>query len=155
MTTYVLINQDQLQTLITQIGNDIKTLNSRDGSLSTLKTTVKDNLVASLNELYGIVQTNQTNAVTETQVNQLITQAKNDLINGASTALDTLNELATALNNDPSFATNIANQLNNRLRFDQPQTLTAQQMTQGQNNLGLQTQSVDYMTAYTTARGTL
>lgn len=153
--TYVLINQEQLETLIGQIGSDIKTLNSRAGSLSTLKTTAKDNLVNALNELYNITQINSSNLVTETRVNQLIAQAKNDLINGASTALDTLNELAAALNNDPSFATNIANQLNNRLRFDQAQTLTTQQMAQGQANLGLQTQTVDYMTVYTTARGTL
>lgn len=38
-----------------------------------------------------------------------ITEKINELISSAPESLDTLNELATALNNDPSFATNIIN----------------------------------------------
>ncbi len=34
-----------------------------------------------------------------------------DLVDGADDALDTLKELAEALNNDPNFATNITNRL--------------------------------------------
>ncbi len=41
----------------------------------------------------------------------------NSLVDGAGAALDTLNELAAALGDDPNFATTIAGELNNRVRF--------------------------------------
>lgn len=59
------------------------------------------------------------------------------LINGSPAALDTFNELAAALGNDPAFATTIATALGNRLRFDAAQSLTGGQKTQLQTNAGL------------------
>lgn len=44
-------------------------------------------------------------------VNQIITLAKALILDNAPDSLDTLNELAAALNDDPDFATNIMNQL--------------------------------------------
>ena len=61
---------------------------------------------------------------------------KNDLINGAGAALDTLNELAAALGNDPSFAATIAAEVANRVRYDAAQTLTSPQQTQARANIG-------------------
>ena len=46
-----------------------------------------------------------------TVVDSKISIAINNLINGAGAALDTLNELATALNNDPNFATTVTNSI--------------------------------------------
>lgn len=51
---------------------------------------------------YGI-----TDAYTKTQVDKKVS----DLVNGAPETLDTLNELASALGNDPNFATTVANQI--------------------------------------------
>ncbi|PJZ28759.1 hypothetical protein [Leptospira kmetyi] len=47
-------------------------------------------------------------------VNSAIAQAKSDLVNGAPGILDTLQEIAAALNNDPNFATTILNQLSTK-----------------------------------------
>lgn len=47
------------------------------------------------------------------QTKEQVDQAISDLIDGSGEALDTLKELADALNNDPNFATNIINQLTN------------------------------------------
>lgn len=59
------------------------------------------------------------------------------LVASAPGTLDTLNELAAALGDDPNFATTIATALSNRLRFDASQTLTNTQKLQGIDNLGL------------------
>jgi hypothetical protein len=47
----------------------------------------------------------------QTQVQALITSAVNGLVAGAPTALDTLNELAAALNDDENFSATVANSL--------------------------------------------
>ena len=57
------------------------------------------------------------------------------VINGAGAALDTLNELAAALGNDPSFAATIAAEVANRVRYDAAQTLTAPQQAQARTNI--------------------
>ena len=62
--------------------------------------------------------------------------ATSALVGGAGAALDTLNELAAALGNDPSFASTMASGLANRVRFDAAQTLTAPQQTQARSNIG-------------------
>ena len=48
---------------------------------------------------------------TETYVNSAITSAIDNLVNSAPSALDTLNELASALGNDSNFATTISSSL--------------------------------------------
>ncbi len=60
-----------------------------------------------------------------------------DLVDSSPTTLDTLNELAAALGDDPNFATTTATALGNRLRFDAAQSLTSGQKTQVQSNAGL------------------
>lgn len=63
-----------------------------------------------------------------------------NLVASAPAALDTLNELAAALGNDPNFATTITTALGNRLRIDiNTQGLTATQQGNGRTNLGLGT----------------
>ena len=54
---------------------------------------------------YGI-----TDAYTKTQVDKKVS----DLVNSAPETLDTLNELASALGDDPNFATTIATQIGNK-----------------------------------------
>ena len=48
---------------------------------------------------------------TKAQADAAISKAVNDLINGAPDALDTLNELAAAMGDDPNFATTVTNAL--------------------------------------------
>jgi hypothetical protein len=59
-----------------------------------------------------------------------------DLVNGAPGLLDTLSELAAAINDDANFSANIATALANRVRFDAAQSLTAGQKTQALSNIG-------------------
>ena len=61
-----------------------------------------------------------------------------NLVASAPSTLDTLNELATALGNDPNFATTISTSLGNRLRVDiNNQNLTSTQKGYGRTNLGV------------------
>lgn len=139
------------------MGTDVKALTAAQGSLSALNTTAKNNLVAAINEL----KTALDNAVTGSapindaagdgatgvtwsadKIHDTIEAAKlavkNDLTAGAAAALDTLSELAAALNNDPAFAATIAAEIANRVRFDAAQTLTQPQMAQARANIGAQ-----------------
>lgn len=141
---------------ITQaIGADVKALKAADGDLTSLSTTAKTSLVAAINELKTLVGTGGgggvgindaagTGVTTETwsadKIFNTIEAAKlavtNSLVNGAGAALDTLNELAAALGNDPSFAATIATQIAVRVRYDAPQTLTALEQAQVLTNIG-------------------
>lgn len=66
--------------------------------------------------LMGAIDKNKLdNAYTGTQVDNLISTAINNLINGSPGALDTLKELADAMGNDPNFAATITNSLSGKV----------------------------------------
>ena len=73
---------------------------------------------------------------------------KSDLLDGAPEALDTLVELADALNNDPNFAATLATQIGNRVRFDDAQTLTTAQKKQACDNIGVGDPGIDLVAKY-------
>ena len=86
-----------------------------------------------------------------------LTQAEVDarvqlVVDTAPAALDTLNELAAALNDDPNFATTVTNALANKVGFDAPQALTTAQQLQACQNIGVGDPERDFVTDYTTAR---
>ena len=84
----------QLPSKTSQLTNDSGFLTSTDISNKANKATTLSG--------YGI-----TDAYTKTQVDKKVS----DLVNSAPETLDTLNELASALGNDPNFATTVANQI--------------------------------------------
>lgn len=75
-----------------------------------------------------------TNAASEQYVNDAISA----LIDNSPGALDTLNELAAALGDDPNFASTVSTALSNRLRVDvNTQGLTLTEKQNGLDNLGI------------------
>ena len=149
------------------VGSDIKALTTNQGTLSGLSTTAKSNIVAAINELHSTisssVQINDTatnGATTVTwsadkifdEIAAAKTAVTNSLTNGAAAALDTLNELATALGNDPSFAANIATEIANRIRYDAAQTLTLPQQQQACANIGVGDPDHNFLTEYAAAK---
>lgn len=150
------------------VGADIKTARTERGLLSGLSTTAKTSLVAAINELYGLVGSagasindaagngNTTETWSADKIFDSIEAAKtavtNSLVNGAAAALDTLNELSAALGNDPNFATTIATELGNRVRYDAVQTLTAPQKAQACANIGVGDPEHDFAADYVTAK---
>jgi hypothetical protein len=65
------------------------------------------------------------------------------LVGGAPTGLNTLSELAAAINDDPKFYQTVNDILVNMIRFDIAQGLPAAQQAQAQANLGLSTAVFD------------
>lgn len=83
-----------------------------------------------------------------------VTTAINNVIDGAPAALDTLNELAAAINDDSSYASTISTALGNRLRVDvNNQGLTATQQGYALTNLGITatTTEINYIDGVTSA----
>ncbi len=169
--------EQRLIALAQAIGADVKALLAAQGSLSALATTAKASLVAAVNELKTAVDAASGSGVSiddgagdgatgvTWSANKIFdaieaakTAVKNDLTAGAAAALDTLSELAAALNNDPAFAATIAAEIANRVRFDAAQTLTAPQQAQARANIGAQSAAAigdpdrDLVADYTAAK---
>ncbi len=146
--------EQRLIALAQAMGADVKALLAAQGSLSALTTTAKASLVAAVNELKTAVDAAAGGGVSIDDgagdgatgvtwsadkifdaIEVAKTAVKNDMTAGAAAALDTLSELAAALNNDPAFAATIAAEIANRVRFDAAQVLTAPQQTQARANI--------------------
>lgn len=95
--------------------------------------------------------TNSTDAWSSQKIADEIAQAVSDLIGGAPGALDTLNELAAAINDDAAFTTTVTTALGLRVRVDAAQAFTGPQQLQGRSNLGIAASSVDFAANFTTA----
>ena len=145
----------KIAALITAVGGDVKALTTKIGDTTSLSTTAKANLVAAINEVQAAVATLQAGSTTindtagngdvnvtwsadkiHDEIVARVQAAKDDLLGGAGAALDTLKELADALNNDASYATNIAAMLTKRLAVDAVQTFTNAEKLQGRENIG-------------------
>jgi len=160
--------ETKLVALAQAIGADVKTLTDKQGDLTSLSTTAKTNLVDAINEIYSAVggagaQIDDSAGDGDTLVTwsadkifdsiEAAKQAVTDsLVDGAGAALDTLNELAAALGDDPNFATTIAGELSNRVRYDAVQTLTTAQKLQACSNIGIGDPETDLTASYTAAR---
>lgn len=90
-------------------------------------------------------------SVTQTDIDETVNTAIASLVSTAPSTLNTLVELAAALNNDANFSTTITNALAVRLRFDAAQSLTSSQKLKAHDNLGTFDATVNQqtVTAYT------
>ena len=156
--------QVRITDLATRVATEIKSVktlvNGNAAGLSALTTTQKTSLVAAINELKTAVDnagssitiSDSTSSTTQvwssSKIAAEIQAAKDSLTNGASAALDTLAELASALGNDASFASTVTTALGYRLRFDAAQTLTVGQKTQACANLGIGEPDTDFVTTF-------
>lgn len=143
-----------LQNLAQRIGNEQKALrtllNGNAADNSALLTTAKSNLVAAINELHTAVQNaaesggaainddapSTATTYSGTKIEALVSGAVAAFAAGAPEALDTIDELAAALQDNPAQITDILTALANRVRFDAAQTLTAPQQAQARTNIG-------------------
>jgi len=171
--------QARLTELAQVIGLDIKTLNTLIGPIGGLNTNDRSNLVAAINNVLSLVgaiditdviddlaMSSITNKTYSAQkITNLVEAAKAALVDSSPTTLNTLNELASALANDPNFATTIATALGNRVRIDAAQVFTAVQQLQARININaagasdlealnnaLGTIDTDWVAAYTAAK---
>lgn len=144
--------QSKLTLLMQRTAQEFNTfrgeVDATTGDLSNLTTTTQANLVAALNELQAELSnvdlaaliddaatTATDKAYSANQVNILIAAAKNEILNGAGTAFDTLQELATLITDNDSDISNILTSLGNRVRVDAAQTFTTAQKVQARDNI--------------------
>ena len=153
----------RLTATFNQVAADIKALTTKTGTLSSLTTTAKTDLVVAINEVKAqagaagaAINDASTTSTTTTWSAQkstaAIAQVKTDILGGAGAAYDTLLELQNLIVADESTAAALATAVNNRVRFDASQVLTTPQMLQACTNLGIGDPDTDFLTAYTAAK---
>ena len=139
-----------LTDLTVLIATHIKALKLADGDLSTLNTTAKNSLVAALNELQLAVSatgaindstSSPTTVYSSTKVIDLIDTSLAALVDSSPTTLNTLNELAAALGDDPNFATTVATSLSKKVGV-LAQTFTEPEKSQARTNIDVPSTAV-------------
>ena len=145
--------QQNISNALLRLVTAINAVNTKVGTLSSLTTTDKTNLVAALNEVKGLIPSSSaviddlatatTTTWSSTKIQSQITSAITALINGADTSSDTLKELA-----DQIVA--LAQADNGLLSFTIAQTLRTDQKTQGCANLGIGEPDTNFVTAIET-----
>lgn len=95
--------------------------------------------------------TNTSDAWSSQKISDSIAASVAALIDGAPGALDTLNELAAAINDDATFTTTVMTALGLRVRVDAAQAFTGPQQAQGRANLGIVASTVNFATNFNTA----
>ena len=147
--------QDNLNALVTQIGTDMGLV--KDDIAAALAAIAALPSVASLiNDAAGAGVTDKTwsadKLVSEfaATITAAVAQAKTEIIDGAPAAYDTLLEIANYIGADQTQAAAILLALDNRVRFDAPQTLSAAEQEQAQANIGVT--GAGLLAAYIAAR---
>ena len=140
----------QISALATQVGTDVKQIIANVGDLSKLTTTQKTSLVVALNELKANLQdvadsvgatiddstTSSDQTWSSQKITSAITAAVNDLVNGAPTALDTLKELADAIETNQDAIAALQSIAAGHVKYDAAQSLTTEQQAQARTNIG-------------------
>lgn len=133
-----------LSAAFTAAGVDVKGLLAKIGDLGTLTTTQKASLVGALNELKtGIdaavkIDDAKTQAGTtwsSTKINSAINAAISALVSGAPEALDTIKEVADAINTNKDAITALQQIAAGHVKFDAAQTLSDIQKQQARENI--------------------
>lgn len=141
--------QARITTLANTVATDIKALRTGQGNLASLTTTEKTNLVGALNELRTAVLASAsindttpsgTSTYSSNKIDSQISAAVSALIGGAPAALDTLNELAAALDDNASYASTVTTALGQRVAVT-AQTFTAPEQAQARTNIGAASQA--------------
>lgn len=118
---------------------------------------IRGRLVVLENKPTGSVDETALNSKVQESMNGLKTEIPNlvrptiseevaKVVDGAPEAFDTLKEISTYIESDKVGAAAMANSINNRLRFDESQTLSEEQKNNVLNSLGLS--DVDFVGAY-------
>ena len=153
--------QERISALATAIGGKIKQLFQNQGNLTALVTTEKTNLVGAINEiassttLIDDVTPSGTKTYSSTKIQSVVaataTATKNEILGGASSAFDTLQEIENRLGTDNNSIGGLLTAVGFRVRFDAPQSLTTAQITQVNANLGIGQPDTDFVATFNAA----
>lgn len=160
--------QTNLVTLVQAIGRDVKKLIAHDGDLTALSTNQKASLVSAINEvnahLNGLIDDtalagNKTHTYSADKILSLLNRFKSDILGeGVSAAYDQLIEIQNFLQGNDTAIGNLLTAVSNRVRFDDPQSLTNAQQAQARSNIDAASATAvgdtthNFVADYTTAR---
>lgn len=141
------------------IGFDVGTLFSNQGDLASLTTVNKSNLVAALNEVRGVLSATINNAIitnsttySSLKIEAVVSNAIAAIVDSAPEEYNTLGKVAQYIEDNDLTIGEILIALNNRVRFDAPQSLTLAQQIQASTNTGVGDISTDFVAAYNIAK---
>ena len=138
---------ERITLVVKEIGKDIKGLKGRVLTLETNSTgnTVDETVVTNkVTEQINVLKAELPTLVTPT-----ITAEINKVVDGAPDTFNTLKEISDYIEQDKTGASAMTTSINNRLRFDEQQSLTEAQQTNVLNSLGLT--DTDLVAVYNTA----
>ena len=170
-------HEQRLGLLITQLGADhksqqlaIQNLTVAIGTLPSLSTTAKGNLVEAINEIFllassgaGIINDTLTASTVKTySINKIkseIAQLKSDLLGGVpAAAFDTLKEIADYIATDVSGGASMATAISNRVSYTNADNRSTAEKAQARANIDaygvveLGNPDADLVALYTTAK---
>jgi len=135
----------RIESLVIRVAQEFNDVRAKAGNLANLTTTDKSNLVAAINELKAAVVSSAviddaniatTSTYSSSKIVTLLDALKSEILGGADAAYDTLVEIQQLLQNGTSGLDALLAAVNNRVRFDAAQTLTAPEQTQARSNIG-------------------
>lgn len=152
--------------LASAIGADYKNLSDsltsvagKQGDLTLLNTLEKTNLVGALNELKTGLTSVESTVVDSATIQGMIDAGITGVVDGAPDALNTLNEIASALAEDDTAIDGIMTALAKRVRVDQAQAFTTEEKAMGRSNIDAQDASeigdvpnADFVATYNAAK---
>lgn len=147
--------QDNLNALVTQIGTDMGLVQD-DIAAALAAIAALPSVTSLINDAAGAGVTDKTwsadKIITElaNTITNAVSQAKTEIVDGAPVAWDTLQEIAAYIAADQTQAAAILTALDNRVRFDAVQVLSAAQQEQAQANIGVTVAGL--LAAYIAAR---
>jgi len=137
--------QTQIHSLVIRLSDEFKSVYQKIGNLSSLSTTDKSTLVAAINELKAAIvtaaviddaQISTATTYSSSKIVERLDALKTEILGGADAAYDTLVEIQQLLTNGASGLDALLAAVNNRVRFDAAQSLTALEQAQARSNIG-------------------
>ena len=135
----------RIESLVIRVAQEFNDVRAKAGNLANLTTTDKSNLVAAINELKAAVVSSAviddahvaaTTTYSSNKIVSLLDALKTEILGGADAAYDTLVEIQQLLQNGTSGLDALLAAVNNRVRFDAAQTLSAPEQVQARSNIG-------------------
>lgn len=147
---------ENVSSLATRIGTEIKATNAKVGDITGLATTAKTSTVAAINEikssvaaLEGVVASStniddaNVSAATTYSSQKVVSEitaakqaVKDDLLGGAGEAYDTLKELGALIDTNKDSIDALKALAAGHVKFDGAQSLTTEQQAQARTNIG-------------------
>ena len=135
----------RIESLVIRVAQEFNDVRAKAGNLANLTTTDKSSLVAAINELKAAVvssaviddaQVATTSTYSSSKIVTLLDALKSEILGGADAAYDTLLEIQQLLQNGTTGLDALLAAVNNRVRFDAAQTLSAPEQAQARSNIG-------------------